>query len=298
MVKAKQNEIIYMHFEVYQADGITPLTGQAGSCTSNLRKNGVSTGESVTIAEDGSTGYYYASFTPLAVSNYDLIVFTPSPDQRIIGESYETETADLDDLDGKLDIIDTNVDTIVAKLPTNYIMGSSVQSDKDDEIDAIFNKLPTNYIMGSSVQSDKDDEIDTIYGKLPADNIGDQALIDADLTTIEGKIDVVDGNVDSIVAKLPTNYMMGSSVQSDKDDEIDAIKTETDKIVRLLGLTHENVYTTLNWTNDTHTSSTVKLYDSKANAEAHGATGLIATYTLTVTYTGARAQTILMVKEP
>ena len=57
---------------------------------------------------------------------------------------------------------DAFVSTITAKLPTNYIMGSSVLTGKDDEIDAIVAKLPTNYIMGSSVLTAKDDEIDAI----------------------------------------------------------------------------------------------------------------------------------------
>jgi len=35
-------------------------------------------------------------------------------------------------------------------------------SEIGDMVTAIYNKLPTNYIMGSSVQSDKDDEIDLV----------------------------------------------------------------------------------------------------------------------------------------
>lgn len=37
-------------------------------------------------------------------------------------------------------------------------------------------------------------------------------------------------DLNAIVAKLPTNYLMGSSVLTDKDDEIDAIKVMTDKV--------------------------------------------------------------------
>jgi hypothetical protein len=36
--------------------------------------------------------------------------------------------------------------------------------------------------------------------------------------------------LDTIADKLPTNYIMGSSVQSNKDDEIDAIKVKTDNL--------------------------------------------------------------------
>jgi len=43
---------------------------------------------------------------------------------------------------------------------------------------------------------------------------------------------VVGSNADDleISGKIPTNFFMGSSDGSDKDDEIDAIKLETDKI--------------------------------------------------------------------
>ena len=57
------------------------------------------------------------------------------------------------------------------------------------------------------------------------------------LTTHDGKLDTVDSNVDLVLEdtaemqpKLPTNNIMGSSVKTDKDDEIDAIKAKTDTI--------------------------------------------------------------------
>ena len=81
---------------------------------------------------------------------------------------------------GDLDNLDGAISTIINKLPTNYIMGSSVVTNKDDEIDAIktstdamFGKLPTNYIMGSTVVTAKDDEIDAIKVKT------DQLLFDS-----------------------------------------------------------------------------------------------------------------------
>lgn len=88
------------------------------------------------------------------------------------------------------------------------------KSDQLELLNAIVDKLPDDYIMGSSVQTAKDDEIDAI-------------LVDTG-TTLDGAIATIDGLVDQIIAKLPTNYIMGSSVQTDKDDEIDAIKSKTD----------------------------------------------------------------------
>lgn len=45
-----------------------------------------------------------------------------------------------------------------------------------------------------------------------------------------GALTDIDTGVNNIEAKLPTNYIMGSSVQTDKDDEIDAIKAKTDNL--------------------------------------------------------------------
>ncbi len=42
-------------------------------------------------------------------------------------------SAEISGVDGKIDTVDSNVDTIVAKLPTNYIMGSSDQADHDGD---------------------------------------------------------------------------------------------------------------------------------------------------------------------
>jgi len=102
-MRAKKDEVTYMHFIVFDSDGKTPLTGQAGSCTSSLRKNGAAASETVTIAEIGSTGRYVASFTPLAVGSYHLSV--TCPDDRVQGESFEVEAADLDSLDTKITFI-------------------------------------------------------------------------------------------------------------------------------------------------------------------------------------------------
>lgn len=71
-----------------------------------------------------------------------------------------------------------------------------------------------------------------------------------------------------------------------------------DDLLRILGLLHENIWVNNTWAGDLHTGSVIELYNSKINAENHdGATGLIAKYTLTVEYTGNRAQTQLNVKE-
>jgi hypothetical protein len=93
-MRADKDAIAYMQFTVFDTDGVTPLTGQAGSCTSSLRKNGTATGESVIITEIGSTGRYSATFTPLEFAFYDLEV--SCPDDRVLGETFETYELDVD----------------------------------------------------------------------------------------------------------------------------------------------------------------------------------------------------------
>jgi len=46
----------------------------------------------------------------------------------------------------------------------------------------------------------------------------------------EAQIDAIETDTNEIQGKLPTNNLMGSSVKTDKDDEIDAIKAKTDNL--------------------------------------------------------------------
>lgn len=71
------------------------------------------------------------------------------------------------------------------------------------------------------------------------------------------------------------------------------------EILRLLGLTHENIWVTNTFTGSTHTGSIIEIYDSKTNADIHdGITGLIGKYTLTVNLAGGLPVSHKMVKEP
>lgn len=129
---------------------------------------------------------------------------------------------DTADIQPRVVNIETDTNEIQGKLPANFIMGSSVTTDKDDEIDAILvdtnemqGKLPTNNIMGSSVKTDKDDEIDAIL---------------VDTADMQPRIINIETDTNEIQGKLPTNFIMGSSVVSDKDDDIDAILVDTNEI--------------------------------------------------------------------
>lgn len=88
---------------------------------------------------------------------------------------------------------------------------------------------------------------------------------------------------------------------SDFDIEAEAIEANSDKtnILRILGLTHDNVYI------DNHTfdlqgnllTSRVRHYDTKANADAHGTLGLLNTWQISATYTGERLDSYKVTRE-
>jgi len=83
-------------------------------------------------------------------------------------------------------------------------------------------KLPTNNFMGSSVTTDKDGEIDSI--------LAESRHISGDLVIVSGDTAAILVDTNQMQGKLPVNNFMGSSVTTDKDDEIDAIKAVTDNL--------------------------------------------------------------------
>lgn len=95
----------------------------------------------------------------------------------------------------------------------------------------------------------------------------------------------------------------GFSTASNLDVEAESIEANSDKtnILRILGLTHDNVAV------DQHSynlegnllSARVRHYDTKANAQAAGASGLLNTWTVTATYdANNRLETYEVVREP
>lgn len=122
------------------------------------------------------------------------------------------------------------------------------------------------------------------------------------------------GNEDDleISGKIPTNNFMGSSVKTDLDDEIDAIKAKTDnlpadteaELIVIKGILGYN--SVLEFTfdgNNDNTAGKLYLYNTKANAEAHvDGSGLqsggLFEFTLTGVYTTHLPDIIKKVIEP
>ena len=101
---------------------------------------------------------------------------------------------------GRLDLL---LDAI--KVVTDNLPNSGALTDIDTGVNNIEAKLPTNYIMGSSVLTAKDDEIDAIKAKtdnLPADP-ADDSDIDTQLAAIAGYIDTEIAAIKAVTDNLP-----------------------------------------------------------------------------------------------
>jgi hypothetical protein len=70
------------------------------------------------------------------------------------------------------------------------------------------------------------DQVNTTFNKLPDNNIMGSGV----KTDKDDEIDAILTDTNEIQGKLPTNNIMGSAVKDDKDDEIDAILTDTNEI--------------------------------------------------------------------
>lgn len=80
------------------------------------------------------------------------------------------------------------------------------------------------------------------------------------------------------------NYTTGLDVQT--------------RLIRALGLAHENIHVVNTEVAGKHTGSVVEVYNTKANALLHdGVSGLLAKYTLTIEYTGTFPTRHVMVKD-
>ncbi len=139
MPLAKQNTVTRMHFTVFDTDGLTPLTGQAGSCTYYLARNGAAAPEAVVISEIGASGHYYGTFTPLITGIYDLEI--TCPDDRVMGENYEVQAADLDDIVIEVDANETKIDSVKVDtgttLPTEHANIIVEVDANETKIDAV-----------------------------------------------------------------------------------------------------------------------------------------------------------------
>lgn len=91
------------------------------------------------------------------------------------------------------------LDSISDKLPTNYIMGSSVQTDKDDEIDTINTNAARLTAARAQVLDDwiNDGRLDLLLDAIPT-----TAMRGTDNAATEAKQDIIDTNIDTLLTRL------------------------------------------------------------------------------------------------
>lgn len=143
---------------------------------------------------------------------------------------------------GALTDIDTGVNNIEAKLPTNYIMGSSDQTDKDDDIDAILVDTGTtipeqisglNNVSSAEVNAACDTALSDYDGPTNAEMeartlAAASYATAANQTTIEGKIDTADTVVDAI--KVVTDNIPDSGALTTIAANITAALADTNEL--------------------------------------------------------------------
>jgi hypothetical protein len=256
-------------FAFDRTDG-SPLTGDALNITANLRIDGGAANAvddlNPTELEDG----YYSFDITQAETNGDMVHISPESSTsniQVIGVpgTYTTTAPNYNALgiesDGDItktnlcanttlvDTTSTNTDMRgtdsaalasvatearlaeldAAKLPATTDRNETALAFISGDTAAILvdtnqmqGKLPTNNFMGSSVTTDKDGEIDSI--------LAESRHISGDLVIVSGDTAAILVDTNEMQGKLPVNNFMGSSVTTDKDDEIDAIKAVTDNL--------------------------------------------------------------------
>jgi hypothetical protein len=256
-------------FAFDRTDG-SPLTGDALNITANLRIDGGAANAvddlNPTELEDG----YYSFDITQAETNGDMVHISPESSTsniQVIGVpgTYTTTAPNYNALgiesDGDItktnlcanttlvDTTSTNTDMRgtdsaalasvatearlaeldAAKLPATTDRNETALAFISGDTAAILvdtnemqGKLPVNNFMGSSVTTDKDGEIDSI--------LAESRHISGDLVIVSGDTAAILVDTNEMQGKLPVNNFMGSSVTTDKDDEIDAIKAVTDNL--------------------------------------------------------------------
>lgn len=132
------------------------------------------------------------------------------------------------------------------------------------------------------------------------------ADIKTDTVSIETKVDTIAADVVNIDgdAMRGTNSAALATALVTHDGKLDTVDTNVDTlntdVTELLGLQLKNIFidNTVYDGNGNLTSARFRVYDTKTNATAHGATGLLVTYTSTGTFTGDNMDDFLNVREP
>lgn len=228
-----------MYFCCFQQDGDVFLTGGASDeVWGTGGRTAADYDEAMT--EEDSSGHYKGSMAAgIGAGVYQIVVYLQAgagPANADValaqGEIYWDGSAEVN----PYTISETDIAAIIAKLPTNYIMGSSDQTDKDDDIDAIL--VDTGTTLPASIATAQAD-LDIITGT-------NGVLIDDDAITSD-KFDEVTAFP---VEKADTGSTEIARTGADSDtletlsDQIDDVQTDVTTILANTGkVVYGSVYT-------------------------------------------------------
>ena len=163
-----------------------------------------------------SSGMYYLTLTAteMTADIVAIIVKTSTAGAKTTSLVFYTAAQTLDELDDK-------VDSVVAKLPTNYIMGSSVLTAKDDEIDDIKTEVLTHPTLAEIEAS----AVLALEASLTAIKGSGFATGTDSLKVLSDILDLIKAKTDLLFTGIATE-----AKQDIIDAIVDAIKLKTDLI--------------------------------------------------------------------
>jgi len=196
----KKNTATKIVFPILDADG-DPVTGAAALDSEYSLDGGAFNDCTSEATEIGTSGIYYLNLAQ-GETNGDVVciqVKTSTADAKTTVLVFYTSAQTLDEVDVNVDSILTDTNELQGLIAANK-MAAQVKGIDDIDLSAT---------MKASVNTEVDNALET---EIPDD------------PTL-GSINEISK---ALSDRLPANFIMGSSVSTDKDDEIDAIKGYVD----------------------------------------------------------------------
>ncbi|MCP3886538.1 MAG: hypothetical protein GY700_13925, partial [Propionibacteriaceae bacterium] len=198
------------------------------------------------MTEIGSTGIFYAALDPSGWSThtdgeYLIHKYVSNPDKEVKKYKFQHVTISNDEVVGLEN--DVNISAILAKMPTNYVLGSSDQADHDADFDSVTLAtgthtgavIPTvSTLTGHTVQTG--DSYARLGAPAGADLAEDVAENQTDIDSVLAKMGAIAGSGDNTLygyiramtnkaADLPSDFG-GTYVVA--DNSLEAIRDEGD----------------------------------------------------------------------
>jgi hypothetical protein len=218
-------ETIYIYFNTFDGNGASTTVTDLANTDIHIHKDGgltqrtSSSGVTIYIDFDGITGCHLITID--TSDNTDAGFYSTGSDFQVRLEGITVDTQTLNPWIGSFSIQNrfmrgTDSALLASSAPTNF--GDLTITPTTGRVDINTNNDKTGYSISGTLTT-----LDSL------ENVSQAEVQSACDTAITSNTDInnIDTGVNNIEAKLPTNYIMGSSDQTDKDDDIDAILEDT-----------------------------------------------------------------------